>query len=85
MTKMAATPIYDKSFQNRLQNRKSCDFETWHASSGTQVLQIYINDDPGLTLTYFTARSNWSPIRLNGKNVTKPFNWGKLASKDWID
>ena len=32
----------------------------WHAASGTQVLHSFINDDPGsgLTLTYFTARSN---------------------------
>ena len=36
-----------------------------------QALQVYINDDPGLTLTYFMARSNWSPIRLNGENCYK--------------
>ena len=45
---------------------------------------MYINDDPGLTLTYFTARSIVSPVRLNGKSVTKSFNGGKLASKDII-
>ena len=42
-TKMAATPIYiygKKNFKNLLlQNRKPYDLETWHAASGTQVLQ----------------------------------------------
>ena len=51
MTKMAAMPIYGKNLKNLLlQNQKSYDIETWHI--------FYINDDPGLTLTYFTARSN---------------------------
>ena len=59
MTKMAAMPIYGKNLKNLLlQNQKSYDLETWHVVSGTQALQSYINDDPGLTLTYFTARSN---------------------------
>ena len=48
-------------------NRKSYYLETWHAASGNQALQVYIHDDPGLTLTYFTARSNW---------VTYSFEWG---------
>ena len=25
---------------------------------GLKVYKVYLNDDPGLTLTYFTARSN---------------------------
>ena len=29
-----------------------------------------INGDPRLTLTYFTARPNWSAVHLNGKTVT---------------
>ena len=61
MTKMAAMPIYGKNLKNLLQNQKSYDLETWHVASGTQALQsLYkiINDDPGLTLTYFSARSN---------------------------
>ena len=36
---------------------------------GLKVYEVYINDDPGLTLTYFTAGSNW---------VTCMFEWGKL-------
>ena len=26
---------------------------------GLKLYKVYINDDPGLTLTFFTARSNW--------------------------
>ena len=34
-----------------------------------KLCEVYINDDPGLTLAYFTARSNW---------VASKFKWGKL-------
>ena len=62
MTKMAAMPIYCKKFRTRLlQNQKADDFETWYASSGLEYYQVCPNDDPGLTLTYFTARSNLVP------------------------
>ena len=38
MTKMAAMLIYGRSLQNLLlQNRKSYDLETWHATSESQV------------------------------------------------
>ena len=53
-----------------LQNKKSYDLETWHVASGPKHYKAYINDDPGLTLTYFTARSNW---------VTCTFGWGKQS------
>ena len=33
--------------------------------------KVYINDDPGLTLTYFTARSNWFAYM---------FEWGKTVT-----
>ena len=51
---------------------------------GHEFYKVDINDDPGLTSTYFTARSNFfgSPIRLNGETVTKSFNGGKLVAKD---
>ena len=39
----------------------------WHW--GLKLYKVYIIDDPGLTLTYFTARSNW---------VAYMFEWGKL-------
>ena len=60
MTKMAAMAINrKKTFKNLLlQNQKANDFETWCEASVTVALQsLYINHDPGMTLTYFTARS----------------------------
>ena len=38
--------------------------------------QVYINDDPGLTLTYFMARSNWD---------TCMFEWGKLLQSHLME
>ena len=44
-----------------------------------QVYKKYINDDPGLTLTYATARSNWVAYTFEwGKTVTKSFNGENL-------
>ena len=59
-----------------LQNQKSYDLETWHVASGIQAYKVYINDDPGLTLTYFTAMSNW---------VTCTFEWGKLLQSHLME
>ena len=39
-----------------------------------QAMKLYkvnINHDPGMTLTYFTARSTW---------VAHAFEWGKLLN-----
>ena len=45
--------------------------------------KVYINDDPGLTMTYFSARSSWVAYTFEcGKTVTKPFSGGKLTAKD---
>ena len=50
---------------------------------GLKLYKVNINDDPGLTLTYFTARSNWVKCMFEWeKSVTKSFNGGKLAAKD---
>ena len=42
-------------------NQKDDDLETWYEALGARVLPILFNDDPGLTLIYFTARSNLFP------------------------
>ena len=42
---------------------------------GLKLYKVCINDDPGLTLTYFTARSNW---------VDYTFEWGKLIQNHLI-
>ena len=41
-----------------LLKQKSYDLETWHGPSETQDLQLLNSLDPGLTLTYLTARAN---------------------------
>ena len=63
---MAATPIYGKKpFKNLLlQNQKADDLGTWYVAFGLWAYQVCLNDDPRLTLTYLTSRSNLLP---NGK------------------
>ena len=41
---------------------------------------FYINDDLGLTLTYFTARSNWDAYTFEWGNL-KLFNGEKLQQR----
>ena len=43
---------------------------------GRKLYKVYIDDDPGLTLTYFVARSNL---------VTCTFEWGKLLQSHLMD
>ena len=38
-----------------LQNKKSYDHETMHEIYVLKLYKLYINDDPELTLTYFTV------------------------------
>ena len=71
MTKMAAMPIYGKNLKQNLllQNPKVDDLETWYAALGTRVLS-------GLTLTYFTAKSNLVPYA---------FVWEKCKTMDFSE
>ena len=55
-----------KSFKNLLQNQKADYLGTWHL--GDEAYQICSNDDPRLTLTYLTSRSNLLPFETNRKN-----------------
>ena len=43
---------------------------------GLKLYKICINDDPGVTLTYFMASSNW---------VTCTFEWGKLLQSHLME
>ena len=43
---------------------------------GLKLYKISINDDPGLTFTYFTARSNL---------VACTFEWGKLLQSHLME
>ena len=47
-----------------------------------KLYKVYINDDPGLTLIYFTARSNWVAYKFEWGKLLQSHLWGKLAAKD---
>ena len=64
-----------KTLNNLLRNQKADDLETWYAASGARVLPSLFKDDPGLTLTYFTAR----PI-----SVPNAFVWEKGKTMDFF-
>ena len=76
MTKMAAIPIYGKKLKDLLWNQKAdtliLDMQHWVL----EFYQVCSNDDPGLTLTYFTARSNLVPYA---------FIWEKGKSMDFSE
>ena len=38
---------------------------------GVKLFEVYINDDPGMTLTYFTHMSNLDAYAFEWKNDTK--------------
>ena len=60
MTKMAAMPIYDKNIKKIIFSATK-RLMTMQVGMQHWVLEYYkvsSNDDPGLTLTYFTIRSN---------------------------
>ena len=59
MTKMAARPIYGKN-PSKIFSRTSRPIFTKLGMKHPrlQPIIVWTNDDPGLTLTYFTARSN---------------------------
>ena len=55
MTKMAATPIYGKNPSKIFLSGTGGPIST---KLGDSCPPAHHNDDPGLTLTYFMARSN---------------------------
>ena len=74
MTKMAARPIHGKNPKKSLLHRNGqVNFHrTWYEASETPAHYSLANDDRGVTLTYFTARSNLIILALqleNGKTV----------------
>ena len=58
MTKMAAMPIYGK---NPLKIFFADNLGTWYVALGVLGLPSLFNNDPRLTLTYSTSRSNLLP------------------------
>ena len=55
-------PYMVKTLKNLLlRNQKADNLEAWYAAWVLEYYQVCSNDDPGLTLTDFTARSNLVP------------------------
>ena len=71
MTKMAAMPIYDKNLKKLFfsETKRPMTLKLSMQHWVLEYYQVYSNDDTGLTLTYFTARSNLSLMLLYGKKV----------------
>ena len=73
MAKMAAEPICGKNplkiFSAGTRGSISTKLGMWHL--GLLPIIVYSNDDPGVTLTYFVARSKFP-------------NLGFLLGKQWI-
>ena len=76
MTKMAATPIYGKNPSKIFFSRTGGPIFTKLGMKhrGLQPTIVCSNDDPGLTLTYFTERSNLE---------TWAFVWEKVKTVDF--
>ena len=63
LTKIASMPIYGKTIK-KIFFSGTIWLMTLKIDMQHRVLeyyQVYSNDDPGLTMTYFTARSNFVP------------------------
>ena len=61
-TKMTAMPIYGKNLKNIFSGTKRpMTLKLGMQHRVLEYYQICSNDEPGLTLTYFTARSNLVP------------------------
>ena len=63
MTKMAAIPIYGKKLKKIFFSgtKRPMTLKLGMQHWVLEYIQICSNDDPGLTLTYFTARPNLVP------------------------
>ena len=62
MTRMAATPIYGQSLQKFPTELSPMIMKLDMQYYELKLYTVYINDDPELTLTYFTAISNWTKL-----------------------
>ena len=78
MTKMAATPIFGKNllkiFFSRTRRPVTLRLGTLHWGYG--AYQVCSNDDPRLTLTYLTSRSNLLP---------NAFKWEIILKSDFLN
>ena len=71
--KMASMPIYRKNVLKIFFSRtvSQMTLKLGRKQKGLESYKNFVNDDPGLTLTYFTTRSNLVP---------KAFEWEKCKT-----
>ena len=70
MTKMATMPIYGKNplkIFSETNGLKTLELGTQH--QWLEPYKVYSNDDPGLTLTYFTAKLTLLPNAFVWENA----------------
>ena len=83
MTKMATMPIYGKNplkvFFSRTRKLVTLGLGMFHKGCGTY--QVCSNDDPKLTLTYITSRSNLLPNAFKWDFFEKLIFWILLKPK----
>ena len=89
MTKMAAMPIYGKNLKKSSSPEPKGRWP-WNllCNMGLEYYQVCSNDDPGLTLTYFMARSNLVPyafVWVKGKTMDCAETIVEIATDDWSD
>ena len=69
--------VKKKPFKYPLQTKNPMILKLCMQPRGLKLYKVYINDDPGLTLTYFTPRSNlvtymytveWGKVLFKSKN-----------------
>ena len=69
-TKMFATPIYDKTLKNLLQNQKADDLGSWYVASGARVLPSLFKWWPQVDLELFYGKVKFLML-LYGKKVNQ--------------
>ena len=71
MTKVAAMPIYGKNMKKFFFSgtKRPMTLKVCVLHRVLKYYQVYSNDDPGLTLTYFRARSNFVPYAFVWEKV----------------
>ena len=75
MTKMTAMAINSKKHLNIFFSKTKMPIiqKLGIKHQGEELYKVYVNHDPGMTLTYFTARST---------QVAHAFEWEKLSKCD---
>ena len=74
MTKMADMPIYGKNLKNIFSGTKrTMTLKVGMLHWVLEYYQVCSNDVCGMTLTYFTAMSNWSMLLCGEKGKTMDF------------